>query len=154
MMHAVVKLGRSRRGVAALEFALTMPVLLILLGGLTDFGFALWDKAKLADAVAIGAQYAYLNAGSTTLQQSVQTLVSTASGISSSTLSVTATAPASYCLAGTPPALASSTMPCTDGTAPGKYMTITASYPYPAILPAYSMLVGKTLTESTTVRIQ
>jgi Flp pilus assembly protein TadG len=151
MMHALVQLRASRRAVAALEFALTAPFLLILLGGVTDFGFALWDKAKLADAVAIGAQYAYLNAG-TGSASSVQTLVGTTSGLSGSSVSVTG--PTSYCLAGTPPALVSPTTPCADGTAPGKYMTITASYAYPAILPAYSMLSGKTLTESATVRIQ
>jgi Flp pilus assembly protein TadG len=143
-----------RRGVAALEFALVSPILLILLGGIADFGLALWAKSRLASAVAQGGQYAFLAGVGVTASQ-IQTMVRTTSTLSGVT-ATTPKPPGYYCLADTPPALTNSTSGsvCADGTNAGFYVQITATYAYPAILPAFSTLASSTLTESTTVRIQ
>lgn len=45
-----------RRGSEAMEFALTLPVLLILLSGMIDFGWFWWQQAALVEAVASGVR--------------------------------------------------------------------------------------------------
>jgi Flp pilus assembly protein TadG len=43
-------------GVAVVEFALVLPLLLIILFGIVDFGFMLYDKAVITNAVREGAR--------------------------------------------------------------------------------------------------
>lgn len=52
----------SRRGVAALEFALAAPVLLVLVGAAMDLGEAFSQSVRLGGALRAGAQYAASNA--------------------------------------------------------------------------------------------
>ncbi len=42
---------RQRRGANAVEFALTLPIFLLLLGGIVDFGWMFYYKAALNSAV-------------------------------------------------------------------------------------------------------
>src|SRR5690606_35699930 len=50
-------IGRRRMaGVAAVEFALVVPLLLVILFGIIDFGFMLYDKAMLTNAAREGAR--------------------------------------------------------------------------------------------------
>lgn len=48
----------SRSGVAAVEFAIIAPVLIILLAGATNVGLAVDHSIQLANAARAGAQYA------------------------------------------------------------------------------------------------
>jgi Flp pilus assembly protein TadG len=144
----------ARRAVASIEFALICPMLLMCVGGLADFGIALADRSRLASAVAQAAQYAYLNPSTVTVS-AIQTLV--AAGASLPGMTVSVTAPAYSCVtASAPPVLAAatSTSTCLDGTSAGYYVGISASYVYPALMPAYSQMANTTLTEAVTARIQ
>ncbi|MFD1213512.1 TadE/TadG family type IV pilus assembly protein [Arthrobacter sp. GCM10027362] len=47
---------RSERGAAAVEFALVLPVLLILIIGIADFGRAFFTEISLAQAAREGAR--------------------------------------------------------------------------------------------------
>jgi Flp pilus assembly protein TadG len=49
---------RSRRGIAALEFALVVPVLILLILATVDYGRAIAQSMRLSNAVRAGAQYA------------------------------------------------------------------------------------------------
>lgn len=148
---------RARRGVAAVEFALVSPLLLMCVGGLADFGLALADKGRLASAVAQGAQYAYLNP-TTVTASTIQTIVVASASLSGMTASnVSVTGPLFLCVAPTtPPQILTATVTttCPDGTNAGSYVEITASYVYPTLMPASSQLVNTTLTEAVTARIQ
>ncbi|HZJ06954.1 MAG TPA: TadE family protein [Nocardioidaceae bacterium] len=55
--------GRSsdQRGVAAVEFAIVIPVLLSLVFGVISFGFVLSQKAGIANGVRSGARYGSVN---------------------------------------------------------------------------------------------
>ncbi len=57
MLRKLLKL-RDKSGSVAIEMALLAPVLIILLTGMFDFGFAVFEKMKLASAVRAGIQYA------------------------------------------------------------------------------------------------
>lgn len=155
-MSALHALRRARRGTAALEFALLTPLLLAFLGGVTDFGLVTIARSQLANAVAQGAQYAILT-GTDVSPTTIKTLVQKASPLNNLTATVTPAAGAAcYCISGSPLALVSATCTatCPDGTAPGEYLTISATYTYNPIMPFYSKMASTTLTEKAQVRIQ
>ena len=56
------------RGAAAVEFALILPVLLILVGGVIDFGRLYYTQIQLANAARDGVRLAALGATYTTAQ--------------------------------------------------------------------------------------
>ncbi|MGN6575622.1 MAG: TadE/TadG family type IV pilus assembly protein [Nocardioides sp.] len=49
------------RGAVAVEFALVLPILVMLLFGIIEFGFVLAQKAALSSAVREGARYGSVN---------------------------------------------------------------------------------------------
>ena len=157
------RLPRARRGarsgVAAVEFALVAPVLLILAGALTDFGLADQAEGRLAAAVASGADYAFVQAqanGGSVSTGAVAGAVTAALGLAGAT--ATASPPGAYCLsrAGASTSLVpgSPGIACADGTFPGTYMIVSASYAYRPLMPLYSMLAPVSLSASGAVRLQ
>ena len=55
-MPNIRKMGR--RGIAALEFALVLPLLVVLLLGVADIGLAILKAKKIEEATHLGAIYA------------------------------------------------------------------------------------------------
>ncbi|MDE2005753.1 MAG: pilus assembly protein [Rhodospirillales bacterium] len=143
----------GKRGIAALEFALVVPVFLIMLAGGADLGFMAWDRGLLANAVAQGGYFAALT-GTSVTQSQITSVVTNATGLAGVTASITG--PTLYCASGTPPTLsaAPSSGDCTDGTKPGSYVTITAQAPAFSIGQAMAGFGATTLTETATVRLQ
>jgi Flp pilus assembly protein TadG len=56
------RLRSDDRGVAAIEFALIMPVVALVLAATIDFGAMIFTKFRLDDAVSAAANYAMVNA--------------------------------------------------------------------------------------------
>ena len=144
---------QDRRATAALEFAIVGPVLVALLGGAADLGLSTVSRNQLATAVADGAQFAF-KAGATITAATVQNMVQASGGLTGVTAVVTG--PALYCVGGSPATLTAATagQTCSDGTAPGTYLTITASYTYQQIMPLSSTFLNTNLQQSATVRLQ
>lgn len=72
--------GRDR-GAAAVEFALLMPLLLVLLLGIMEFGYAFFVQATVAGAARVGARYyaiAYNSPDATTAANAVDTAIAMA----------------------------------------------------------------------------
>jgi Flp pilus assembly protein TadG len=73
---------------AAVEFALFLPLFGLLVAGVVDLGGALWIKFKLDSAVTAGANYAQLNASNVSstngqaLANSIATIVESSEGSS------------------------------------------------------------------------
>lgn len=154
------------RGVAAVEFAIALPILLLFLGGVTDFGIVYYRLSCLSAAVAAGAQYASLTdqRSSTVTAANIQTVMTDAAAQSMAGASVTPTAsdPAlCYCITGSSP---SSTLTattcgntCTSGGTAGKYVQLTLTHNYTPLLPFFSTMsaYGTTpLTKSAWVPLQ
>lgn len=164
-MNAVLRWGRRPgRAVAAIEFAVTLPILLAFLGAVTDFGIAFYAQGCLSSVVAAGAGYATLtdqSSGSVTAA-SIETVMQGAAIQSLPTFAVTVSASdpkACFCLTGTSPTstltAASCGSACTSGGTAGKYVQLTATTTYNPILPSYSMLTGtRTLSKSAWVPLQ
>jgi Flp pilus assembly protein TadG len=152
------------RGVAMVEFAITLPILLLFLGGVTDFGIVYYRMSGLSAAVAAGAEYASLTdqRAPPVTAANIQTVMTNAAAQSMPNAAVTATAtnPAlCYCITGSSP---SSTMTattcgntCTSGGTAGKYVQLTLTHNYTPIMPTLSRLIGtQTLTKSAWVPLQ
>lgn len=141
-MKALLSFRRNRRAVAAVEFGLAVPFLALLFAGTIDFGFANWRLSAMSNAVADGAYYAFLT-GPSVSAASVQTMVQNAATVTGVTVP-NISAPACYCLSGTsaPATMTSATCgsTCTDTTAAGKYISITANYTLTSFFPAHSWL--------------
>ena len=159
-----------QRGAAAVEFALVAPVLLLLLGGVTDFGGVMAAKSQLANGLAQGVQYALLigpSVSGSTVQGIVRTGAANA-GLGPA-VSITVTGPACFCPSGSPVVLSktstalSATYTCTSTcptipnqpvVSPQAFMMITASFTYSALMPLYSHLASPTVSETVTVKLQ
>ena len=142
---------RNRAGTAAVEFALVMPILLLLLGGLLEFGWAVWSDSALCNAVSQASYHAFLS-GPRVSTNAIVAIAERGSALSGVT--ATATVPTSYCTSGTPairtPVISGSTT-CADGSSPGVYTTIVAQYLVPSFEP---LLTAPTITETAVVRLQ
>jgi Flp pilus assembly protein TadG len=154
----------GNRAIAAVEFALVAPVMLLLLGAASDYGLMTWSRSCLANAVAQGAYYAF-RTGTAVTSANVVTLVRNASSLSATSITATATDPAKcYCpsgmtattLAALGTAVAScTTSTCPDGSRPGHYMTITANYTLTGFFALGNLTTaGKQISETVTVPLK
>src|SRR5205823_10598430 len=162
-LGGLVAMVRDRRGMSAVEFGVAAPLFLGVLTPVIDLGRAYSQQIQIRQAVQAGALYASVNVynGSTW-----STNVSSA--ITNSTyLSVTPTVSAESC--GCPNSTSTDIVShdtvttcgpknggtnCTDGSAPGYYVTITGSLSYTPVMP-YSILASPTtLSDQAVARIQ
>lgn len=150
-------LGRvSRiRATAALEFALATPLLVITLGGAADFGLAQFYRAALASAVAAGCEYAYLTGTGVSATNIKAVITDSMPAGASANLTLSVTGPSGYCVMGTPPTMSAATVPgtCTDGSAAGTYVLITAKYTNQGLMNGFMQLPSTSMTEAATVRL-
>ncbi|HEU4564556.1 MAG TPA: TadE/TadG family type IV pilus assembly protein [Gemmatimonadaceae bacterium] len=58
MISTMRRLRRSERGAAMIEFAIVLPVLLLFICGIIDFGRALWAVNALTSAAREGGRWA------------------------------------------------------------------------------------------------
>lgn len=159
-MSRAVPWLKCRRGTAAVELALVLPLYLSMTGGLIDFGLYFHDSLLLRYAVQSAGQYAFasLQAANPTgvpPVSSIQQVASAASGLGSITVSVSAPGPSCFQDSSSPASLTSGSYgtACPNGNPVGTYVVITASYSYQPIMPLFSMLVSQTITASNTVRL-
>jgi Flp pilus assembly protein TadG len=58
MHRYLIRWWRDRRGTAAVEMALLMPILLVILAGITEVGYAFYQASTLERGLRAGATYA------------------------------------------------------------------------------------------------
>lgn len=146
--------GVGRRGAAAVEVAITFPIVLILLGNVVDYGLMLRRHAQLTAGVGNAAGYAS-RVGATASAATMQSIATSSSWLSSATASASATA--CHCPAGTPRTLGAPvacTFICTDGAAAQRYLTVTGTYAYTPLFPQVIGPAARTLTHSATVMVR
>ena len=156
-------LARDRRGMSAVEFGVAAPVFLAILMPVVDLGRAYSQQIQIRQAVQAGALYASVNVyNSSTWSSNVSSAIT-----NSTYLSVTPTVSAESCGCpnGTSTDISSHDTVttcgpsnggtnCSDGSAPGYYVTITGSLTYTPVMP-YSILANPTtLSDQAVVRIQ
>ena len=67
--------SRGSRGAAALEFALVLPILLLVLGGIVDFARAYMELQMMTNAASEGARMAIISTDPSVDDASVTALV-------------------------------------------------------------------------------
>ena len=125
---------RGESGQATLEFALVLPLLLMLVTAVVQVGFVLHNSIDLTDAVRSGGRVASISRSLANPSAAAETaLRNAAAGLDQTKLSVTV-APSS-------------------GWAPGSDVTVSASYPYTISIFGIPVRTGS-LTSSTTQRVE
>jgi Flp pilus assembly protein TadG len=121
-------------GTAAIEFALMTPFLLLLLGGVTEFGFAMYEEMQVNAAVEAGVMYATANAPNIASSQTLQGYALTPA-IGQPYCGCPNAAGSVSNLGNAPCSGSPYTTACSGGTAAGKYVQVTASINHLVILP-------------------
>jgi Flp pilus assembly protein TadG len=82
---------KKQKGIAAVELAITLPVLLLIVLGLAQFGWLFSNYVMVSNAASAGARYFAAQRGTATPYSGTQTQVQTsASLLTSSNLSIAA----------------------------------------------------------------
>jgi len=144
---------RDDRATAAIEFALLVPVLGLLVAGLLDYGNAVNFATKLDDAARAGAHYAMSYAYDT---NGINTAVQNATADGSS-ITLATGSPSTFCTCGsssaTPLAACDGSVACATGTQ-HNYVSITVQETRPTSLVLNYMSLGitsATLTSTTAI---
>ena len=127
---------QSESGQSAVEFALVVPLLLVVLLAIVEFGIAFSNYVTLTDAARVGARKAItIRLGDATPDDAKQAVVDAAGGLNHSDLQVTVTDP--------------------DWTTAGSQITVKATYPYSIDIPLLGLsVVSGTLTAQAEERLE
>ena len=145
-------LWHARDGVAAVEFALIAPFLILLLGGAVSFGDALRVRIAVGNAARAGAAWASLNGYDSS---GIAAAARAATGLAG--VGVTATAQASTCTNPASTTLAASggaTLCPATGSPPGTYVSVATSVSYTFIIPLPGMPATTTLGGAAVARVR
>lgn len=143
---AARRLGRQRRGNAAIEMALIAPALVLLLVGLADYGTAIYRRMQVQNAAQAGADFAMRNGFNNAAIVAAVTNASAFVGLTATPAPVEACGCAS--VSAVAPAICGST--CAGGRAAGTYVTVSATgthttlLPYPGIPSSFTFVATST----------
>jgi Flp pilus assembly protein TadG len=164
--------GHDReKGIAAIEFALMTPILVVLVLGAADYGTLMNTSASLRGATRAGAEYAKANWNNPSVTNVTTATEQTVCGF----LGLTYSSSSASCSPVTPPVTPgvstsctcdddtsvtpcppTGANPCASQTNPGvlQYVTVTAQQNFNAILSWTSVVFPTQVSATTTVRTQ
>lgn len=93
MNRGRIRRGQGERGAAAVEFGLILPVLLLLVGGIIDFGIMYNKQLLLTNAARDGVRQVAANSSNGWTQVQIQSRITSAA----SPMAVNSSATAWYC---------------------------------------------------------
>jgi Flp pilus assembly protein TadG len=171
---------RDRRGIAAVEFAIIVPIMMLIMVALIDFGLVLYVRFGLNETVSAAANYAIVGASKVSSSQGA-TLASDLVAIMPSNVNVTAVvnngptatrtngtvvasgtasnADSCYC-----PSVSGSTVTwgsavtcgstCGTGGLGGKFVALTASTSHSPLFGSYGLVQNGTVSTFSIVQVQ
>jgi len=142
------RLGEA--GIAGVELALALPMLILLMVGGFDFGRAIYEQNRLAAAAQAGVQYATESSSNWTSTSNIVAAARNDAGDTTNSLTV-ATGECT-CPSGTNLCSAAST--CTASAVAGTYVRVSVSESYSTLMNYPFMTSPITLTGQSTVRVQ
>ncbi|WP_141012904.1 TadE/TadG family type IV pilus assembly protein [Nocardioides sambongensis] len=139
--------GRTPRGAAAVEFALVLPVLLVLVFGIINFGDMLSVRQGVSQAAAEGARAAAVTPGSTeTKRAAAKAAVADALGAHGETCSAECSFEIERCTSGADPD------PDDPGGTPDcAYVEVVIAYD--ALIPGFGAVLPETLSYEAVARV-
>ncbi len=139
---------KDRRGIAALEFALIAPVLLLMIVGMATFGIAMNNYLTLTDAVRAGSRtLASSRASATPFSGATNAIYLAAPTLTSASITITMTVNGSPC---TGDSACATTLAASAGSA----SSVSASYPCNLSVMGFNFAPTCTLTSATTERVE
>ncbi len=135
----------DQRGSTAVEFALILPILVVLLFGIVEFGLILYNKAVITNASREGARYGIVFRGPTVPPVTCADITGIITTYTSGNL---------VTFAPTVPGVSIVYSPGSCSPTPGTPLTVTVSYPYDyLLLPSFvaGLTPQITLTGQTTM---
>jgi Flp pilus assembly protein TadG len=135
--------SRGERGAVAVEFALLMPILLALVAGMIDAGFAINRYTMLNNAAREGIRAASLGQSVTDVETTVNKYLGD-SGVAAASITLTCERP-------------NSTTPCAGGwggRATGGTAILTITYTHPWITPIPGLMGSDHISLSKTTRMR
>jgi Flp pilus assembly protein TadG len=140
----------DRRGVAAVEFGIMIPLLSLMAVSVTDIGLALYRKMQVEDAAQAGAQYAIARGFDTTGISSAVTSATNSTAITASP------GPVQFC--GCPTSTGVSAVSCgaicTGGAQAGTYATVSAQATYHTLINYQIVAATYSYSAQSTARLQ
>lgn len=130
-------------GNVVVEFALILPVLMIILAGLADLGRGIVAYNDLAAAIRAGLEYAQVYPDDS---NGIQAAVRGAAAGANPNVTTTNVCECSNGVAG------ACTTQCSDGTLPGTYLRIVATQAFLPMFPAFDFALGDTISATASVR--
>jgi Flp pilus assembly protein TadG len=139
---------KDRRGIAALEFALIAPVLLLMIFGMATFGIALNNYLTLTDAVRAGSRtLATSRSSATPFSGATNSIYLAAPTLTSASITITLTVNGLPC---TGDAACATTLSASAGDA----SSVSATYPCNLSVMGYNFAPTCILTSATTERVE
>jgi Flp pilus assembly protein TadG len=150
--------SNRRRGQAMVEFALVIPIFMLVLSGILDFGFALFSRMTVINAAREGARAAVMVSDTTTIPLVAQTNAVAAAAQGGLAVTVSTSADVTCLLttvsASSPPACGNWTKydKITNPTGPqsGDSVSVTVHYTYHTFFP---LAFGTTFELTSTVQM-
>jgi Flp pilus assembly protein TadG len=137
-------------GVAAIEFGIIVPILMLMVVAVADLGMGFYRKMQLEDAAQAGAEWAIKNGFDANAISNAVTSATSAPAISASP------APVQFC--GCASGLRIGTVTCgttcSGGVQAGTYTTVSATMTYNTILPYGFFPSTNNFSSQSTVRLQ
>ena len=143
---------RDQQGASAVEFALVVPILLLLVFGVINFGVVMAQKASLSNAVRIGARYGSVNAYTTahTCKAVVAKVRDSATTVGLGTSTTVCTGPTGADATVTAAPCVNTTASLTDPDS----LKVSVSYPSGLLVPTPGLGRSVTLTASSTFQCE
>jgi Flp pilus assembly protein TadG len=139
--------GRGR-GQALVEFALVIPIFMLVLSGILDFGFLLYSRMTVINATREGAHAAILLTKTpTAIHSTVLGRVQSVAGVAG--LTVASLTESEACVNTQSTSACSLVTPAAYPVA-GDSVTVTVTYPYKSLFP---LLFGSTFNLTSTVQM-
>ena len=144
------KLGDDAAGVAAIEFAIIVPALIVMTVGTVDLGMGIYRNMQVQNAAQAGAQYAMTNSFDPAQIASIVSGATGMQGISASPV------PVQFCGCATSSGVSSVACgsTCPGGAIYGNYVQVSSQGTYTTLLPYPMFASSFTLTGQSTVRVQ
>lgn len=137
-------------GTAAIEFAICVPIIFILLVGVVEVGFSMYQSMQVFNSVEAGAVYAAKYGWDA---NGIAAAVTNATG----TPGISATpAPEKYCGCPTAGGVAATAcnVACVNANTPGEYVKISAAMLRQSIIPYADFSLPTSLTAQSIVRLK